>query len=152
GVHLDVALDDRRPGADGVEGGDEAERGAGQVVGAARAGEVDLGLVDAQLLLHLVEDGHEHLDLVQGLLAALVPGLGEGDDGDLAHHAPSRSSSWTSGSPVGRHHLMEARSGRSSSSHTASTRIPILIWSKGISCTMPNSPMSLPSGTTVAHT
>ena len=45
-VHLDVALLDRRPRADAVEGHDEAEPDAGEVVGGARAGEADVVLGD----------------------------------------------------------------------------------------------------------
>ena len=46
-VHLDVALLDRRPRPDAVEGHDEAEADAGEVVGGARHREADVVLGDA---------------------------------------------------------------------------------------------------------
>jgi hypothetical protein len=79
-----VRLGDGRPGGDGVEGGDEGERPAEEVVGAARAGEVDGALVEAEVGLDLVEHRHDHLDLVVGRLAPDVLRLGEGDDGDVS--------------------------------------------------------------------
>ena len=71
---------------DAVERHHEAEGRAGEVVGAAGAREVDLRLVEPRVGLDLVQHRHEHLDLVALLLAAHVVGLGEGDDGDIAHH------------------------------------------------------------------
>jgi hypothetical protein len=89
-----VALGDRRPGADPVEGADEAERGAGQVVRATRAGEVDRALVQAGLGLDRGQHRHQHLDLVLALDPAGMVRLGEGDDGDVTgevrHHTCSR--------------------------------------------------------------
>ena len=84
-VHLDVALLDRRPGADAVEGRHEAERLPGEVVGRAGAGEADLLLVEPGALAHVLDDRHEHLDLVADGLLPHVGHLGEGDDGDVPH-------------------------------------------------------------------
>jgi hypothetical protein len=67
-----VALADWWRRANPVEGHHEAERGARQIVGAARTGEADLGLIQAGIGLHLVKHRHQHLDLVAPLLAAHV--------------------------------------------------------------------------------
>ena len=137
-VHLDVALLDRRPGPDAVEGHHEAEGGTGQVVGAARAGEADVADRHVDRAERLGGDRHEHLDLVAVVDAALVLALGEGDDGDVAHQAapsvrelasassgqeprpvPTSSPGMRtspSGSPVGRNHLMFSRVGPHSAS------------------------------------
>ena len=72
-------------GADRVEGHDEGEGLAGEVVGAARAGEADTVHADAGVVEHLPHDGHDHLDFVVVGLGPDVAGLGERDDGDVAH-------------------------------------------------------------------
>ncbi len=80
-VHLDVALLDRRPRPDRVERHHEAERLPGEVVGAARAGEADLG--DApHTVEHLVDDRLDHLDLVELGRRPTMVGLCGRDDGD----------------------------------------------------------------------
>src|SRR3546814_15519445 len=63
-VHLHVRLAHRRPGADGVEGGDEGEGRPRQVVAAAGDDEPDLPAGDAATLDRLRDDGHEYLDLI----------------------------------------------------------------------------------------
>ncbi len=91
-VHLDVALRDRRPGADRVERRDKRERYARQVVAAARAGEPDLGTVQADLLEHIGDHRLQHFGLAEPAVGAGVLGLRERHDRDLTHrpHRPSR--------------------------------------------------------------
>jgi hypothetical protein len=89
-VHLDVGLGPRRPHAHGVEGADERERSADQVVGRPRADEPDVVLGDADVAEHLGDHRHEHLDLVVLALATHIVVLGE------RHH---RDRSVTRGQP-----------------------------------------------------
>ena len=102
-VHLHMGFGDRRPGAQPVDGSHEGEGLAGEVVGAARAGEADVGLREARLLNGVRHHGKDHLDLGALGLASLVGRLGERKDGDVAHQYQSPISSvGTSGSSIGR--------------------------------------------------
>jgi hypothetical protein len=83
-VGLDVALDDGRPGADGVDGGHEAEGLPGEVVAAAVAPEVHLGARQAGGGQHVGDDRQQQLDRRQPRHVGGAA-LGEGDDPDVTH-------------------------------------------------------------------
>ena len=135
-VHLDVALLDRRPGPDPVEGRHEAERLPGEVVRGAGAGEADLLLVEPGALAHVLDDRHEHLDLVADGLLPHVGHLREGDDGDVPHqvtpspgwrHGARRVRRWDGSTGCSRGWARRS----ASSTHTASTRMPMRTSSTG---------------------
>jgi hypothetical protein len=71
-VHLHVALGPGRPHPHRVEGGHEAERPTDQVVGGARADEVDVVLGDPDGAEHLGDHRQEHLDLIVLVVAPHV--------------------------------------------------------------------------------
>ena len=85
GIHLHVGFPNGRPRGDRVEGDDEREGLAGEIVAAARAGESDLPSGEPGTLDRLCDDGNEDLHLVSGLLAPQARGLREGNDGDVPH-------------------------------------------------------------------
>lgn len=84
-IHLDVGLLDGGPGAHGVEGDDEGEGAAGEVIGAARDGEADFLAGNPGALDDLAQEGGEHLHLVLVSLSPERGSLREGDDGHVAH-------------------------------------------------------------------
>src|SRR5690606_13030579 len=128
GVHLDVALADRRPGAERVQCPDEGERGSGQVVQAAGDGEPDVGAGQPGAGEGRGDRAVHQAGLaVRGALG-VDPG-GVGDDGDGAHR---RSPS----APVPRSGTNQRMLGRvrvrsCGGSHSARTRMP--------ACTFPGS-------------
>ncbi len=81
-VHLDVALGPRRPDTDRVESHHEAERATDQVVGRARADEVDVVLGDSDGPEHIGDHRQQPLDLVVLVVAPHVLGLGKGGNRD----------------------------------------------------------------------
>ena len=90
GVHLDVALLDRRPRPHRVEPLDERERTAGEVVARARHGEPDVVARDPRLRDRVTHDRDDELDLV-ALPVVVRDVLREPDDRDVSQaHAYSR--------------------------------------------------------------
>ncbi len=90
-VHLHVGVPLGRPGADGVQVGDEGEGLAGDVVAAAEAGEVDVGPGQPERCEGVGDGLHQQLGL---RLVGVTDhrGLGPADDGDVASAGPVASS------------------------------------------------------------